>query len=30
MITSDKNVECFDAAMFLDHGLAVVDCIKKG
>ena len=29
-ITSEKDVECFDAALFLEHGLAVVDCAKKG
>ena len=30
IVTSDKNVVCFDAALFLDHGLAVVDCAEKG
>jgi hypothetical protein len=30
IIETDENVTCFDAALFLDHGLAVVDCVKKG
>ena len=30
IVSSDKNVICFDAALFLDHGLAVVDCVKTG
>jgi hypothetical protein len=30
IVTSDKDVVCFDAALFLDHGLAVVDCAKVG
>ncbi len=29
IVTTDKDVVCFDAALFLDHGLAVVDCAKK-
>ena len=29
-MTSESDVSCFDAALFLDHGLAVVDCAKKG
>lgn len=29
-VTTDSSVSCFDAALFLDHGLAVVDCAKKG
>ena len=29
-VTSDPDVTCFDAALFLEHGLAVVDCTKKG
>lgn len=29
IVTTDKDVACFDAALFLDHGLAVVDCAKK-
>lgn len=28
VVTTQKNVECFDAALFLDHGIAIVDCIK--
>lgn len=28
IVTTDKDVACFDAALFLDHGLAVVDCAK--
>lgn len=27
-VTSDKNVQCFDAALFLDHGLAIIDCVR--
>ena len=27
-VTSDKNVKCFDAAIFLDHGIAIVDCVQ--
>jgi hypothetical protein len=30
IIETDENVTCFDAALFLDHGLAVVDCARKG
>jgi hypothetical protein len=30
MVSFDKNVVCFDAALFLDHGLAVVDCARTG
>lgn len=29
IVTTDKDVTCFDAALFMDHGLAVVDCAKK-
>lgn len=29
-VTSDKNVVCFDAALFMDHGLAIVDCAVTG
>lgn len=29
-MTSEPDEVCFDAALFLDHGLAVVDCAKKG
>lgn len=29
VVTVDKDVACFDAALFLDHGLAVIDCAKK-
>lgn len=29
IVTTDKDVSCFDAALFLDHGLAIVDCAKK-
>lgn len=29
VVTTDKDVICFDAALFLDHGLAIVDCAKK-
>lgn len=28
LITTDKNVQCYDAALFLDHGLAIIDCAK--
>jgi len=28
IVTTDKNVKCFDAALFLDHGLAIVDCLR--
>ncbi len=28
IVTTDKNVQCFDAALFLDYGLAVVDCLR--
>lgn len=28
IVTMDKNVKCFDAALFLDYGLAIVDCLK--
>jgi len=30
IVTTDKNIVCFDAALFLDHGLAIVDCAKIG
>ncbi len=30
IVTTEKDVTCFDAALFMDHGLAVVDCAKKG
>ncbi len=30
IVTTDKDVVCFDAALFLDQGLAIVDCAKKG
>lgn len=29
-ISKDPDVNCFDAALFLEHGMAVVDCTKKG
>jgi hypothetical protein len=29
-ITSEPDEVCFDAALFLDLGMAVVDCAKKG
>jgi hypothetical protein len=29
IVTTDKDVSCFDAALFLDHGLVIVDCAKK-
>jgi len=28
IVTSDKNVKCFDAALFLDHGMAIIDCLR--
>ena len=28
IVTSDKSVRCFDAALFMDYGLAIVDCIR--
>lgn len=28
VVTTDKNVRCFDAALFLDYGIAIVDCIR--
>lgn len=28
IVTTDKSIECFDAALFLDHGLAIVDCLR--
>jgi hypothetical protein len=28
IITTEDNVVCFDAALFLEHGLAYVDCAK--
>jgi hypothetical protein len=28
VVTSDKNVKCFDAALFLEFGLAIIDCAK--
>jgi hypothetical protein len=28
VVTTDKNVKCFDAALFLDYGLAIVDCLR--
>jgi hypothetical protein len=28
IVTNDKDVVCFDAALFLEHGLAIVDCAK--
>lgn len=28
IVTMDKNVKCFDASLFLDYGLAIVDCLK--
>ncbi len=28
IVTTDKNVKCFDAALFLDHGIAIVDCLR--
>ena len=28
IVTTDKNVRCFDGALFLDYGLAIVDCIR--
>lgn len=30
IVTTDKNIVCFDAALFMDHGLAIVDCAKTG
>lgn len=29
IVTTEKDVSCFDAALFLDHGLAIVDCARK-
>ncbi|CAM6004635.1 unnamed protein product [Sphagnum balticum] len=28
IVTNDKNVNCYDAALFLEHGLAIVDCAR--
>jgi len=28
IVTTDKNVQCFDAALFLDYGIAIVDCLR--
>jgi len=28
-VTSDNQTYCYDAALFLEHGLAIVDCAKK-
>ena len=28
IVTTDKSIECFDAALFLDHGIAIVDCLR--
>lgn len=28
VVTTDKNVQCFDAALFLDHGIAIIDCVR--
>ena len=30
VVTEEADVVCFDASLFLDHGLAVVDCAKVG
>jgi hypothetical protein len=27
-ITKDASVNCFDAALFLDEGKAIIDCVK--
>lgn len=29
VVAFEKEVICYDAALFLDHGLAIVDCAKK-
>jgi hypothetical protein len=29
IVTTDKNVQCFDAALFLDHGIAIIDCLRN-
>lgn len=29
-IPTESDEVCFDAALFMDHGLAIVDCAKKG
>ena len=29
IVTTDKNIQCFDAALFLDYGIAIVDCLKN-
>ena len=28
IVSNDSNIVCFDAALFLDHGLAIVDCAR--
>ena len=28
IVSTAKNVQCFDAALFLDYGIAVVDCLR--
>ena len=30
IVTTDKDIVCFDAALFLDQGMAIVDCARKG
>ncbi len=29
IVTSDKTVKCFGAALLLDFGLAIIDCMKQ-
>lgn len=29
IVTTDKNIKCFGAALLLDYGLAIVDCMKE-
>jgi tetrahydromethanopterin S-methyltransferase subunit G len=28
-VSTDKTVTCFSAALLLDHGLAIIDCVKQ-